>query len=95
MPKMNDIQCGTDQNLYGNVAHTAKESKSIKCGNLAELSPRQAEALECCKKHEEALNLFLNGPALAADFYPKCCFFITCIVARVFLLQCVAASKTN
>lgn len=25
------------------------------------------------------------------DFYLKCCFFVTCIVARVFLMQCVLA----
>lgn len=92
---MNHIQ-DVIENLYdGVIDKTAKETKSINCGK-AELSPKRTEALECCKKHDGSLKIFLDPPAaLAAEFYPKCCFFITCIVARVFLMQCAAASKAN
>lgn len=92
MPNMNDIQ-GVVEKLHEGLADKiAKGTKSIKHFGKPESSPKKTLALECCKKHDESLKLFQDSPA---QLYPKSCFFITCIVARVFLLQCVAASKAK
>jgi hypothetical protein len=66
VPNMKDIQRRTE-NLYESMVDTAKEAKSIKCNNLEELSPRQAEPLECCKKHDKASKVSQDCPALTAE----------------------------
>lgn len=92
MSNMNEIQ-GVVEKLHEGLADkTAKGIKSINNCGQSEFPPKKTVALECCKKNDESLKLFQDSPAA---LYPSSCFFITCIVARVFLLQCVAASKAK
>jgi hypothetical protein len=78
---MNDIY-GTVEKLHEGLADkTAKGTKSINNCDKPEFSPKKTVVLECCKKHDESLKLFQDSPA---ELYSSSCFFITCIVARVF-----------
>nr|PNR56122.1 hypothetical protein PHYPA_007019 [Physcomitrium patens] len=97
MFKMKDIQCTTESLCeLKSVRHDAEGRECIKCRNGKYHRGKQPEAHECCKKSKEAKAALMDYAAVAAGSFPMCYLFITCFVARVFLMQCVAAaSKTN
>lgn len=97
---MNDAE--VIQQVHHNLVHLINQEADPLENPVkhATLSPKKikSEAATTChpKPKNGALDplLKLNMPNVGPEFYLYCCFFISCIVARVFMMQCVF-SKVN